>query len=262
MKATANYLKKFGRPTSFYVDHGSVWSVNVNNSDGDKKTQFERAMAELDIEIIHANSPQAKGRVERSNQTLQDRLIKDMRLEKISSREAANKFAQNTYIPKHNELFSVAPAEPVDAHRSLDGFNLYNIMSKKTERVIAQDYVITHGKQLFQLSKHQSAVIRPKERVTVSNHLDGKISISIRKIQLNFTRISSRPMRIIPPKPARPERHYKPAPNHPWRTPFPLASQHFPAPASARSLATSAGQSPSGELGGTPTPTSFVKKRN
>ena len=85
MAAERHYLEVHGAPQSFYVDYGSVFSVNTNNPDRDKITQFERANKELGITIIHARSPQAKGRVERANRTLQDRLIKEMRLRNIST---------------------------------------------------------------------------------------------------------------------------------------------------------------------------------
>ena len=80
MKATKNYVKRHGIPHSFYTDHGSVFHVNLNNSENDKKTQWERAIGQLGIEIIHAHIPQTKERVERCNGTMQDRLIKELRL--------------------------------------------------------------------------------------------------------------------------------------------------------------------------------------
>ena len=80
MKATKNYVQKYGAPQLFYTDHGSVFHVNLNNHDKKKKTQWEQTVARLGIKVQHAHSPQAKGRVERCNQTMQDRLIKEMRL--------------------------------------------------------------------------------------------------------------------------------------------------------------------------------------
>lgn len=245
MRATMQYMRTFGRPISLYVDYGSVWSVNTNNPDRDKLTQFERAMKELGIEVIHARSPQAKGRVERANKTLQDRLIKDMRLANICSMEAANKFAQDVYIPAHNKRFAVDPAESIDAHRSLDGFDLNHIMCIREERVVSQDYVISYHKQLLQLTAHQSTIVRPKERVMINRHLDGQISVFIRKTKLNFKTITTRPMKVTPEKIVR-QVHHRPPSNHPWRK----WTNIKPAPTIARTHAEAAGLSPLGDRRG------------
>ncbi len=127
--AVKHYLEKYGRSLSYYVDYGSVFSVNTNNPDRDKLTQFERGMKELGITVIHARSPQAKGRVERANGILQDRLVKDMRIAKISSIEDANTFVQDGgFLEDHNERFAVDPARPGDLHRPLAGYDLDNIL--------------------------------------------------------------------------------------------------------------------------------------
>jgi hypothetical protein len=208
MTAAQKYFKKHGRPIALYVDYGGVWSVNTNNPEREKLTQFERAVKELDIQVIHANSPQAKGRVERSNKTLQDRLIKDMRLKNICSMEGANKFAQEVYIEHHNAKFAVQAADLVDLHRSVDGFNLYNIMSYQETRQVQNDYTITYYKRIFQIGAIQRAIIRPKNDVVVSVHLDGNTTLSIRGILLDYKVISSRPEKqVIPPQAANKNAH-------------------------------------------------------
>jgi hypothetical protein len=141
MGAMKGYFQQYGRPHAFYVDFGSVFSVNTNNTERDKITQFERACKELDIAVIHATSPQAKGRVERCNRTLQDRLIKEMRLARISSIDAANCFAREVFIPDHNKRFAVQPAQDGDGHRSLDGYDLNRILCIKDKRVIQNDFI-------------------------------------------------------------------------------------------------------------------------
>jgi len=213
MNATRHYLEVFGRPNSFYVDYGSVFSVNTNNPERDKLTQFERAMKELDIRMIHASSPQAKGRVERVNKTLQDRLVKEMRLRKISSMNDANKFIQSEYISIHNNKFSVAPAEETNVHRSLLRFNLNNILCYKEYRILQNDFVLKYKTRFFQLDKEQKTIVRPKEDIEVFERLDGSIFMRLRATEINFHEIHEKNhQKEFKTKPL-----YIPPSNHPWR---------------------------------------------
>jgi hypothetical protein len=214
LRATKNYVTKFGRPHEFYVDFGSVFSVNTNNPERDKKTQWERAMKELLIEVIHAHSPQAKGRVERANKTLQDRLVHEMRIAGITSMEEGNRFLQSSgFIAKHNVLFPKPPAQLGDAHRPIDGYQLDNIFCLKEERVLANDFTITYNKRIFQLEARQRTIIRPKNRITVNTHLDGSIRLSIRATDLAFREIGSRPSKQLQEEKTRIDRLYKPTQN-------------------------------------------------
>ena len=121
MRPTERYLTRHGRPVAFYSDKHSIFRLtNAAATSTSGLTQFGRAMTELDIEIICANSPQAKGRVERANQTLQDRLVKELRLQRISTAERANAFAPE-FMADFNRRFSLPPANPEDAHRPLTG---------------------------------------------------------------------------------------------------------------------------------------------
>ncbi len=216
MKATYGYFKKYGLPVSFYVDYGSVFSVNLYNLERDKITQFERAMAELNVEIIHAGSPQAKGRVERSNQTLQDRLIKELRLAGISSMDAANQFLHDYYIEHHNAKFSVVAAQDQNAHRSLDGYNLDRILCVKSRRLLANDFTISYQNRILQIAQKQAIVVRPKDSITVLTLLDESLVLALRETELNFVELDHKPA-----KPVRPiiysNIYHKPASNHPWR---------------------------------------------
>ena len=199
-RATKKYIENCGRPVSFYVDFGSVFKVNLNNPEGDKKTQFERILSELDIDIIHATSPQAKGRVERCNQTMQDRLVKEMRLAGISSMEEANKFVQEgDFIEKHNTRFALPPAKEGNAHRATQEYNLYKIFCAKDERIVTNDFTVSYKGKILQLTKDQPAIIRPKDRVTICQHLDGKITVRIRNVQLNFKEIGMRKQKNLTP---------------------------------------------------------------
>jgi len=193
MQATKNYIERYGIPQSFYTDHGSVFHVNLNNPDGEKKTQWERACAQLGITVIHAHSPQAKGRVERCNQTMQDRLIKEMRLAGIASIEAANNYLLNSeFIKNHNARYAVKAAQQGDAHASRNAYDLTDIFSIQETRVVANDFTIIYGKRLFQIHKHQKTIIRPKDEIIVKLKLDGSIALVIRNVGLFFNEINAR----------------------------------------------------------------------
>ncbi len=194
MRATKNYINKHGIPCVFYTDHGSVFHVNLNNQEGYKKTNWERICKILGVEIIHANSPQAKGRVERCNKTMQDRLIKELRIAGISSIDDANEYLRNSdFIEKHNKKFAIKAAQTGNAHRELSGHNLDNIFCIQETRVLANDFTITYQKKILQLHKQQQAVIRPKEEITVKTSLDRQLSLCIRGIRLNFSEVSLKP---------------------------------------------------------------------
>ncbi|MEK7717349.1 MAG: ISNCY family transposase, partial [Pseudomonadota bacterium] len=163
LHTTRSYLKAHGRPRAFYVDHDSIY---VNNAPGDEQpmTQFARAMSELDVDIIAADSPQAKGRVERGFHTHQDRLVKELRLRGISTPEAANRYLQGGYIPKHNARYAVSPRSTLDAHRPLiAGLDLLGVLSVKLKRVVRNDYTIQYFKRWIQLTA--GAGVRPKAEV-------------------------------------------------------------------------------------------------
>lgn len=219
MSATRNYIEAYGRPVSIYVDFGSVFSVNTNNPEREKLTQYGRAMKELGVEVKYARSPQAKGRVERANGVLQDRLVKEMRLRKISSIEDANKYLRKEFLDTHNQKFAVAPEAKQDLHRQIDGFDLDNIFCRKEERVLQNDFIVRYKGKLLQLHKDQKTIIRPKDRIVVHEALDGCISLHIRSIELCFSEVSVRPTKFTSKKRAtHPPRLWKPAADHPWRT--------------------------------------------
>jgi hypothetical protein len=199
ISATKKYMEMHGIPESFYVDFGAVFSVNLNNPERDKKTQWERILSELAVNIIHARSPQAKGRVERANKTMQDRLVKELRLAKISSMEEANTWLKTSdFIQKHNQRFAVPAAKSGDAHRSTELYNLSHIFCLKDERVLANDFTISFYSKFYQLEKEQPTILRPKDIITVKMRLDGSISLYIRQTKLAFHVITLRP-----PQPAK-----------------------------------------------------------
>lgn len=196
MRATINYIRCHGVPHKFYVDNGSVFNINKNNEEKDKKTHWELAVEAVGSRVSHAGSPQAKGRVERSNGTMQDRLCKEMRLAGVSSIEEANRFLrEGNFIADHNAKFAVPAAQKGDAHMPANYYDLESIFCVKEERVLANDYTITFNKQIFQLKRSLS--IRPKDRIRVSVYLDGAIKLGIRNVNLEFEEVNARPIKTV-----------------------------------------------------------------
>jgi hypothetical protein len=195
MKSTKSFVEKHGIPHIFYTDHGSVFHVNLNNKEEIKKTQWEVACEELGIKIIHAHSPQAKGRVERCNQTMQDRLIKEMRLAGISSIDAANEYLRaSSFIEKHNRKFAVLALQKGDAHRGHQFYDLANVFTTKETRILANDFTILYNKRIFQLHDQQKTIVRPKDEIIIKVDLADTVTLWIRKIELDFSEIKSKPL--------------------------------------------------------------------
>lgn len=214
MKSTRKYLTKSGRPASMYVDRGSVYKVNLKNEDGEKITQYKRALDELDINLIWARSPQAKGRVERLFETLQDRLVKELRLRGVNDIGSANEFLKNEYIAKHNGMFSVAPKNEIDLHRPIVGYDLNQIFCLKEERNVNSDMTVKYKNNWFQLERKQSTLVFAKNTIEVWESLEGEITFYIRGCKLNVVKLNEKPLKIKEIKPRVP---WIPATNHPWR---------------------------------------------
>ena len=230
MAAAKTYLLINGRPTAWYVDKDSIYKINRQAAieeelrDEQPLTQFTRAMEELGITVIPANSPQAKGRVERGFGTHQDRLVKELRLAGISNMADANIFLANVYVPKHNARFSVAPQSCVNAHRPLlKGHRLEEILSLRTERTVANDYTVRKDNKFFQLLTDQPVRVKPKDKVLVEMRLDGSRNLRFKDEYLNFKSIAKPPYRpfyagkkeVVAD--AGPIKSSTPAKNHPWR---------------------------------------------
>ena len=223
MVSTRNYIEKFGRPASFYADRGVVYKVNKDNPNGDKITQYKRALDELHTKLIHARSPQAKGRVENLFGTLQDRLVKELRMASISTIEEANKFVRKVYLPKHNAKFAVKPKSEINLHKSIDGYTLDDIFCLKDDRKINNDFTISYKTRFLQLEEKQNTIVRPKNIVTIIEHLDKTIEIFLRKTKLNFKELPKRPEKqklTVTAKVTifKERKQWTPPTNHPWRT--------------------------------------------
>jgi hypothetical protein len=217
MGATTRYFRQHGIPCAIYSDCGRTFRVNNNNKDGKSITQYHYALKQLDVELIHAYSPQAKGRIERSFNTDQDRLVKEMRLAEISSIEEANKFLIEFYIPKHNQKYARPALQAEDLHRPVGKMKLEDIFCIRRECIVRNDWTVQCSSRIFQIEETQKVVVRPKESVTICKRLDGSIFMLLRAKELIFTEIFNRPS--IQPKSLKSTTGWPkiPSPNHPWR---------------------------------------------
>jgi transposase len=213
------YFRQHGLPEAFYTDRFSVFRVNQTNiTTTEAQTQFERAMAELGIELICASSPQAKGRVERANQTLQDRLVKEMRLAGIKDYESGNAFLAD-YLPVYNSKFAVLPASPIDSHEPLRLENdLDLIFTKRVVRKLSKDLQFQYDRVIYQIESDRPAYALQGREVTVCVGENGKLTVLLNQTPLNFTQYIRQPKRnpLATSKDIE-RKSVKPAPDHPWR---------------------------------------------
>lgn len=219
------YLEKNGKPHEIYVDKFSTYSMNhkLAKENMDTLTQFQRAMTQLSIGVINAHSSQAKGRVERLFKTLQDRLVKELRLNKISTIAKANEFLEKTFIPSFNAKFGVVPRSMANLHKKLtqkekDQFPA--IFSRHYERTIRNDYTLSYKNSWYQLEETQAVAMRRKEVVTVEESFDKTVRFKLRGKYLNYKQLPEKPKKVtdksipwalVKPLPI------IPAADHPWR---------------------------------------------
>ena len=230
-EATEHYLRRQGKPLALYSDKLGVFRVNQPNAlTGSGATQFTRAMEQLGIEVICANTPQAKGRVERANQTLQDRLVKEMRLRGIANRAAGNAYAPR-FIADFNARFAVAPREPEDAHRPLllqD--DLARILTLQETRVLSKNLTLQYHKVIYQIQTVRSTYALRNAQVLVRENRFGEIALEYKDKPLQYTvyHRQARQAEEIPSKQlnlaleplaqaAQTRKPYIPPPDHPWR---------------------------------------------
>ena len=221
MGSFKGYAKKYGLPMSVYLDKHTTYKspakLSVKDSiDGtEPMSEFERAMKELGVKVIHAHSPQAKGRIERLFRTFQDRVIKEMRLKGISTIEEANSFLVK-YLPIYNRKFRVKPRQEENLHREIPKeIELDSILCIKTKRVLRNDSTVAHNSKLYQIMDKTDA-----KRVMVEEKINGKMAITHKSIRLRYKEITERPQReqnkslvFIRKK----KKKYIPPANHPWR---------------------------------------------
>ena len=217
------YLERHGKPLAFYTDKHGVFRVNqASRERGDAQTQFGRAMQELGIEILCANSPQAKGRIERANQTLQDRLVKEMRLRHISDPEQGNAYLPE-FIHDFNSRFAVPPRSSNNAHRPLTvRENLNHILAWQETRWLSKNLTMQFNKVVYQIQTKPGSYALRQAQVTVCENAQGAVSILYQSRELPFTIFhkQERLAEIVDSKSvdlALPAKTSIPAPDHPWR---------------------------------------------
>jgi hypothetical protein len=200
MDSFKEYVRKYGLPLRAYFDRHTTYKSNrkltvEEELDGFSQpmSQFERALDELGVKVIHAHSPQAKGRIERLFGVLQDRLVKEMRLRGIKTREEANAFLRE-YLPTYNRRFRVVPANKTDVHIKPERqFNLDRYLCVKTNRTVRNDNTVAHNKKLYQIK--EKVIYR---KVIVEERLNGSIHISRGGVSLKYREITQRPKKATP----------------------------------------------------------------
>jgi len=219
MDSFKRYIKKYGIPMSIYFDKHTTYkspaepTIEEEINGQEPLSEFGRALKELGVQRIYAHSPQAKGRIERLFKTLQDRLIKEMRLKGIKSIEEANKFLK-TYLPKYNKKFSLKAHRSEDLHMPVpEGIDLDAILCIKTVRTVRNDNTISYQKELYQIEEVMAGKI-----VTVTERIDGTMRILYQGRKLKFRQINVRPERPQKQKVKIKRRTaYIPPADHPWR---------------------------------------------
>jgi len=200
------WLAKYGRPLAFYTDHDSVFESTSNGEKTRGSTQFSRAAEELGIELILAGSPQAKGRVERSHGTHQDRWVKLLRLAGVRTRVGANELVDRKLLLDHNRRFTKQPVSSNNAHRPLGpGHNVAAILSIQGTRIVNNDYTIRFSNRLYQLHKPALPGLR-NGRVIIEQRLDGTLAVRFGRRYLDYSDLGA-----LPPNPRSLPREQHPA---------------------------------------------------
>ena len=236
LKTLEGWLRRYGRPVAHYTDRNSIFRATRPAQLGEQlrghpaRTQFGRALHELGIDWIAAHSPQAKGRIERLFETLQDRLVKEMRLAGIDTLEAANRFLELHFIPEWEQRFTVAPRQPRNAHRPLGpDHRLEEILSVRVARQVAQDHTVSWEGNRWGVSREDVRAALRGAHVEIERRLDGSHWLRFRGHYLPLRHCPEPPPRatspsgLRPPGPAakknkQPKPKYIPPPQHPWRT--------------------------------------------
>jgi len=218
MDSFRRYVTRYGIPLALYTDKHTTYksptapTVEEQLAGRMPHSQFERSLAELGVAVIHAHSPQAKGRVERLFRTFQDRLIKELRLAGVATLDVANRFVA-TYLPIYNRRFAVPPAQAADLHRPRPASrDLDRSLCLKTTRVLRRDWTVAHHGQLYQIRDNVRAT-----HVQVEERINGTMRLTHHGQPLTYQAIAARPHKATGPETRRPPRQpVKPRADHPW----------------------------------------------
>lgn len=227
------WVGRYGLPASLYVDRDSIYRcervarVEEQKAGQEPQTQFGRAMKELGVELILAHSPQAKGRVERRNGLLQDRLVKEMRLAGIKSLEKGNAFLDERFLPALNEKFNVQARSKYNAHRQ-PVRNLDEVLSWEESRVVSQDWTVVWNGLWYQIQPEHERLNLAARTVTARQLRSGSLQWIYKGKKLRVSELPERPARAKP-EPRRVGRTQltKPAKEHPWRQGGVATGQRF-----------------------------------
>jgi transposase len=222
------WVRQHGLPASLYVDRDSIYrcegepSLAEQLAGKEPQTQFGRAMEQLGVELILAHSPQAKGRVERMNGTLQDRLVKELRLAGISDLESANRFLDGQYLRAFHRQFGRAAASAVDLHRGVPR-NLNEVLSWEEERVVQADWTVACEGKRYQLDRQHEALSLVRRKVIVRTLRNGRVQLVHRGRQLKWRSLpvgatrAAVSVKAKRTKPLKTKAEKAPPVNHPWR---------------------------------------------
>src|SRR5271169_4178394 len=241
LRTLGGWLRRYGRPLGHYTDKNSIFRKAgpqplAEQLRGDSlRTQFGRALNELGIEWIAAHSPQAKGRIERLFETLQDRLVKEMRLAGIDSIQGANHFLETRFVPEWEQRFTVAPRNPRNAHRPLGREQrLEEILSLRVVRKVAQDHTVSWEGNLWGVTREEVCAGLRGAAVEIERRLDGShwlryrgrylhLRLCPKPVQQPASPSGLRPPGLVEPTPRPPNKikpkYHVPA-EHPWRKPW------------------------------------------
>lgn len=227
------WIDAHGVPGSLYVDKDSIYrceraaSVAEQIAGEEPRTQFGRAMDQLGVEIILAHSPQAKGRVERRNGILQDRLVKALRLERIKDLARANEFLRERFWPEFNRKFQVQARNPADAHTPAPS-NLDEILSWQEERVVSQDWCVQWKGQSYQIAREEEWLGLPKRKVMLRRRRNGQIEAFFKGRKLKIKLLAEgAPRRVVEARKIGRSRLTKVGLRHPWRQSSPALGKEF-----------------------------------
>jgi hypothetical protein len=225
MDCLARYVARHGLPRALYVDKDSIYVVNNREPTGaeilerrEPVTQFGRAVAELGVTIIVADSPQAKGRVERVHGTHQDRLVKLLRLEGVATMAGANDYLEGRYWADYNAKFAVAAAKPADLHREPPrGLDLAEVLCVKAARVVGRDWCVCYERRVLQVAaRHQSLALAGRE-VEVRQYPGGRVALWFRGRALEHAELAGRPAAEKARPVFKARKPYKPGAGHPYK---------------------------------------------